>query len=59
MEKLLIDVPQGFTDFKEMEHMKNCLNYVAANFYEVEPIIREYYLKRELKNLKKDKDEER
>ena len=54
MEKLLIDVPQGFSDFKEMEHMKNCLNYVAANFYDVEPIIREYYLKKEMKKLKEE-----
>ena len=56
MPKLELEVPK-LEDFKEDLRLKSCLNYVIKNFREVEPIIREHWIKKEMKKL--DKDEER
>ena len=50
------------SDWKEEQHKIDCLDYVLANFNEIEPTIREFWLNkemRELKKIKKDADYER
>jgi hypothetical protein len=52
--KLELDLPE--VDHKEEIRYKSCLNYVIKNFNELEPIIREYWIKKEMKKLEKDKE---
>lgn len=55
MNKFTIDISyEG--DWKEELRIKNCLTYVAENFNELEPIIKEFYIKKEMKKLEKEKD---
>ena len=56
MEKIIIEYPEDFEDWKEEKHVKNCLNYVVANFKEIEPILREHWLRKEMKKLDKEKE---
>ena len=55
MSKLELEVPE-LEDFKEDIRLKSCLNYVIKNFREVEPILREHWVKSEMKKLEKDKE---
>ena len=55
MPKLELEVPE-LEDFKENIRLKSCLNYVIRNFTEVEPILREHWLRKEMKKLEKDKE---
>ena len=55
MPKLELEVPE-LEDFKEDIRLKSCLNYVIRNFTEVEPILREHWLRKEMKKLEKDKE---
>lgn len=55
MPKLELEVPE-LEDFKEDIRLKSCLNYVIKNFREVEPILREHWVKSEMKKLEKEKD---
>ena len=52
--KLELDLPE--VDYKEEIRYKSCLNYVIKNFNELEPIIREHWIKKEMKKLEKDKE---
>ena len=52
--KLELDVPP-FKDYQTEIRFKSCLNYVIDHFYEVEPLIQEYWLKSELKKLEAEK----
>ena len=52
--KLELDLPE--VDYKEEIRYKSCLNYVIKNFNELEPIIREYWIKKEMKKLEKEKE---
>ena len=52
--KLELDLPE--VDYKEEIRYKSCLNYVIKNFREVEPIIREHWIKKEMKKLEKEKE---
>lgn len=52
--KLELDIPE--VDYKEEIRLKSCLNYVIKNFREVEPILREHWIKKELKRIEKEKD---
>ena len=56
MEKIIIEYPEDFEDWKEEKHVKNCLNYIAANFKEIEPIIRQFWINKEKKKLEKDNE---
>ena len=56
MEKIIIEYPDDFEDWKEEKHVKNCLNYVAQNFKEIEPVIRQFWINKEKKKLEKDKE---
>ena len=50
------------SDWKEEQRKIDCLDYVLANFDEIEPTIREFWLNKEMKELqkiKKDADYER
>lgn len=55
MPKLELEVPE-LGDYKEDIRLKSCLNYVIKNFNELEPIIREYWVKSEMKKLEKEKE---
>lgn len=55
MQKLELEVPE-LEDFKEDIRLKSCLNYVIKNFREVEPILREHWIKKELKRIEKEKE---
>ena len=57
MEKIVIEYPKDFEDWKEEKHVKNCLNYVAANFKEIEPVIRQFWINKEKKKLKEEDNE--
>lgn len=57
MPKLELEVPE-LEDFKEDIRLKSCLNYVIKNFREVEPILREHWIKKEMKQLKETKKAE-
>lgn len=52
--KLELDLPE--VDYKEEIRYKSCLNYVIKNFKELETIIREHWIKKEMKKLEKEKD---
>lgn len=54
--KRLIDKisKSGDGNWKKEIHIRNCLCWVADNFDEIEPIIREYYLKKEMKKLEEE-----
>ena len=56
MEKIIVEYPNDFEDWKEEKHVKNCLNYVAQNFKEIEPIIRQFWINKEKKKLEKDNE---
>ena len=51
MEKIIIEYPKDFEDWKEEKHVKNCLNYVAQNFKEIEPVIRNFWIEKEKKKI--------
>ena len=53
--KLELEVPE--MDYKDDLRLKSCLNYVIRNFTEVEPILREHWLRKEMKKLEKDKED--
>lgn len=54
MPKLELEVPE--MEYKEDIRLKSCLNYVIKNFREVEPILREHWIKKELKRIEKGKE---
>lgn len=54
MKKLIFNIDCE-NNFKREEHIANCLTYVLENFNEIEPIIREFWLNKEMKKLKKEK----
>ena len=54
MSKLELEVPE--MNYKDDLRLKSCLNYVIRNFTEVEPILREHWLRKEMKKLEKDKE---
>lgn len=56
MEKIIIEYPKDFEDWKEEKHVKNCLNYVAQNFKEIEPVIRQFWINKEKKKLEKENE---
>ena len=56
MEKIIVEYPEDFTDWKEEKHVKNCLNYVAANFKEIEPVIRQFWINKEKKKLEEENE---
>ena len=56
MEKIIIEYPEDFEDWKEEKHVKNCLNYVAQNFKEIEPAIRQFWINKEKKKLEEEKE---
>lgn len=51
MEKIIIEYSKDFEDWKEEKHVKNCLNYVAQNFKEIEPVIRNFWIEKEKKKI--------
>ena len=56
MEKIIVEYPEDFEDWKEEKHVKNCLNYVAQNFKEIEPIIRQFWINKEKKKLEEENE---
>ena len=56
MEKIIVEYPNDFEDWKEEKHVKNCLNYVAQNFKEIEPIIRQFWINKEKKKLEEENE---
>ena len=56
MEKIIIEYPEDFEDWKEEKHVKNCLNYVAQNFKEIEPVIRQFWINKEKKKLENENE---
>lgn len=54
MKKLICEIDCE-NDFKKEDHIASCLTYVLENFDEIEPTIREFWLNKEMKKLKKEK----
>lgn len=49
--KLELDLPE--VDYKEEIRYKSCLSYVIKYFKELEPIIREHWIKKEMEKIEK------
>ena len=56
MKKLICDIDCD-GDYKKEDQIASCLTYVLENYDEIEPTIREFWLNKEMKKLKKEKQE--
>ena len=51
MEKIIIEYPEDFEDWKDERRVKNTFKYLAQNFKELEPVIKQYWFNKEKKKL--------
>ena len=56
MEKIIIEYPEDFEDWKDERRIKATFNYLAQNFKEVEPVIRQLWINKEKKKLEEQNE---
>lgn len=55
MEKYKTQIEYEAKDWKEAKRIDNTLKYVVKNYKELEPLIKQYWLKKEREKLDKER----